>query len=112
MTKDDKNNLLYFVTRTGMFINPVDDKNIVSFIAGYELAAKHSCDFTTLLKPLLIEKYDINYSNDGWPGQITRLAKKLSLSWVTTFNKIALEILADELHPVVASAPPSIIPVP
>lgn len=96
MKKDDKTNLLGFITLTGMFINPVDDKNVVSFIHGYELGAKHRCDFTQLSKQLLIDKYKINYSSDGWPGQITRLAKKLSLSWVTTFKRTALEIIADE----------------
>ena len=76
MTKNDKTNLLQFITLTGMFINPVDDKNVVSFIHGYELGTKHKCSFTKLSKQLLTDKYKINYSNDGWPGQITRLAKK------------------------------------
>lgn len=98
MTKDDKTNLLQFITLTGMFINPVDDKNVVSFIHGYELGTKHKCDFTQLSKQLLTDKYKINYSSDGWPGQITRLAKKLSLSWVTTFKRTALEIVANERH--------------
>jgi hypothetical protein len=96
MTKEDKINFLYFITRTGMYINPVDDKNVVSFIYGYELGRKKKCDFTKLSKELLIEKYKIQYSNDGFPGQITRLAKKLSLNWVTTFKRIALEIVVDE----------------
>jgi hypothetical protein len=98
MTKDDKTNLLQFITLTGMFINPVDDQNVVSFIHGYELATKHKCNFTKLSKQLLTDKYKINYSSDGWPGQITRLAKKLSLSWITIFKRTALEIVADERH--------------
>jgi len=96
MTKNDKTNLLYFITRTGMYINPVDDKNVISFISGYELGTKHKCDFTELSKRLLTDKYKISYSNDGWPGQIGRLAKKKSLSWLSTFKEIALEIIADE----------------
>ncbi|MES2587783.1 MAG: hypothetical protein V4622_02315 [Bacteroidota bacterium] len=76
MTKDDKTNFLHFITRTGMFINPVDEKNVVSFINGYELGTKQECDFTQLLKQLLTDKYKISYSSDGWPGQISRLAKK------------------------------------
>jgi hypothetical protein len=98
MTKDDKTNLLKFVTLTGMFINPVDDKNVISFIHGYELGTKHRCDFTQLSKQLLTDKYRINYSGDGWSGQITRLAKNLSLSWISTFKRTAVEIVANEQH--------------
>ncbi len=98
MTKDDKTIFLQFITLTGMFINPVDDKNVVSYIHGYETGTKHKCDFTQLSKQLLTDKYKIGYSSDGWPGQITRLAKKLSLNWVTTFKRTALEIVADERH--------------
>lgn len=81
-----------------MFINPVDDKNIVSFIHGYEAGAKNKCDFTQLSRQLLTDKYKISYSNDGWPGQITRLSKKKSWSWVVTFKNIALEVVADKRH--------------
>ena len=96
MTKDDKTNFLYFITRTGMYIYPMDDKNVVSFIHCYELGTKNKCDFTLLSKEMLSDKYRIHYGNDGWSGQITRLAKKLSLNWVTTFKRIVLEIVADE----------------
>jgi hypothetical protein len=98
MTKADKTNLLQFITMTGMFINPVDEKNVVSFIHGYELGTKHRCGFSQLSKQLLADKYKINHSSDGWPEQITRLAKKQSLSWLTTFKRVALEIVADERH--------------
>jgi hypothetical protein len=96
MTRDDKKLILQFITLTGMFINPVEDKNVVSYIHGYQAGTKHKCDFTQLTKQLLTEKYKITYSSDGWPGQVTRLAKKLSLSWVIVFKRTALEILADE----------------
>ena len=96
MRKDDKTLLLQFIALTGMFINPVDDRNVVSYIHGYEAGTKHRCDFTRLTKQLLTDKYKITYSNDGWPGQVTRLAKKLSLNWVIVFKRTALEILADE----------------
>ncbi len=96
MTKDDKSNLLHFITRTSMFVNPVDNFNVVSFIHGYELGRKRKCDLTQLIKQLLKQKYNVSYSSDGWPGQITRQAKNLSLSWVTTFKITVLEILADE----------------
>lgn len=92
MTNNDKKILLHFITRTEMFIDPVDDKNIVSFIHGYEIGSK--CDFTRICKQLLIDKYRINYSNDGWPGQIKRLSEKHSQSWVMTFKNIGLEIIS------------------
>lgn len=93
MTKTNKANLLHFVTRPGMYINPIDDKNIVSFIHGYEVGTKYKCNFTQLLKDELSHKYKISYRNDGWPGQITRFAGKHSLDWVEAFQMIGLEIL-------------------
>ena len=98
MTKDDKTIFFQFITLTGMLINPVDDKNVVSYIHGYEAGTKNKCNFTHLSKQLLTDKYKVSYSSDGWWGQISRLAKKLSLNWVTTFKRIALEIVADEQH--------------
>jgi hypothetical protein len=98
MTKDDRTILLQFITLTGMFISPVDNKNVISYLHGYEAGTKHKCDFTQLLKQLLTDKHKISYSSDGWWGQISRLAQKLSLSWVTAFKRTALEVLADEQY--------------
>lgn len=98
MRKKDKSNLFHFITRKAMYIHPVDDKNIVSFIHGYELGANGKCQFSELIKQHLIGKFKVNYSNDGWPGQISRLAKKQSLSWETTFTRVTLEILSDDSH--------------
>jgi hypothetical protein len=95
MTKDDKKKILQFIVRTGMYISPVDDKNVISFIHGYQLGTIHKCDFTELVKQLLIRKHKIKWGSDGWPGQITRLANKKSLSWVVTFKRTALEIVTD-----------------
>lgn len=95
MTENDNKNILRFVTRTDMFIYPVDEKNVVSFIQGYELGTKNKCDFTKLLRQLLTRKYKTAYGNDGWPGQISRLAKKRSQNWITTFKKISLELVAE-----------------
>lgn len=57
MTKGDKKTILHFVTRTGMYIYPVDETNVVSFVHGYELGTKNKCDFTLLLKRLFTDKY-------------------------------------------------------
>ena len=98
MKNKDKSNLFHFITRKAMYIHPVDENNIVSFIHGYELGTNGKCQFPDLIKHHLIGKYRVNYSNDGWPGQISRLAKKQSLSWETTFTRVTLEILSDESH--------------
>ncbi|MFN6076049.1 MAG: hypothetical protein ACK476_17385 [Fluviicola sp.] len=94
----DKTDLFHFITRKAMYIHPVDENNIVSFIHGYELGANGKCQFSELIKKHLIGKYKVNFSNDGWPGQISRLAKKQSLIWEMTFTRVTLEILSDESH--------------
>jgi hypothetical protein len=98
MTKADRINLLNFILYTGMYVNPVDEKSIISFIHGYELGTKHKCDFTQLIKHLIAHKYKIKHSSDGWEGQITRRAETLSLSWVATFKMTAMEIVAGKQH--------------
>ncbi|MFY9309786.1 MAG: hypothetical protein WAQ28_12130 [Bacteroidia bacterium] len=95
MTKKDKRILAGFITRTGMYIQPNDQNNIISFIQGYEIGKSSKYEFTESLKKLLIEKYKIKYDAYGWPGQIRRLSEKQSLSWIVTFKKIALEILLE-----------------
>jgi len=79
-----------------MYINPVDQNNVVSFLHGYELGTGNKCQFTLLVRQLLTHKYRIVYSNDGWPGQIVRLAKNASGSWLTTFMEISAEIIGSE----------------
>jgi hypothetical protein len=94
----DKTDLFHFITRKAMYIHPVDENNIVSFIHGYELGTNGKCQLSELIKQHLIGKYKVNYSNDGWPGQISRLAKKQLFSWETTFTRVTLEILSDDSH--------------
>lgn len=96
MTKTDKYKLLTFITRIGMFVYPVDEHNITSFIYGYEYGKKQSSTFTAQIRQRLTDQYKIVYSNDGWPGQIKRLAAKRKENWPTIFRWITLEILADE----------------
>jgi len=96
MTLNDKKQLLYFITRTGMYINPVDDRNIVSFINGYELGRNGRCTFTLKLKQHIENKHSIRHSSDGWPGQIRRLAEKRSLSQVIIFKMLTLEMITLE----------------
>ncbi len=96
MTKFETKTLLHFIIRTGMYIHPQDENNIVSFIHGFESGTKSKCNFSRLSKELLSEKYKIEYLSDGWPGQIKRLADKLSISWTVTFKRISFEIIANE----------------
>jgi hypothetical protein len=94
MNKKNKLNLLGFITRTGMYINPVDNINITSFINGY-LLADDECDFLQIYKNLLIKKYNIPYTSDGWPGQTTRFCNVQLLDWVVAFKQISLEIIIE-----------------
>jgi hypothetical protein len=96
MTKKEKELLLRFCTRIGMYIQPQDQHTIVSFITGYEIGTNFKSDFIPLLKDYIAKKYSIECRATGWPGQIDRLSEKLSLTWVITFKKILLETVANE----------------
>ena len=80
-----------------MYIQHQDEFNIVSFVNGFQLGTKNKCDFTQLIRERLSKKYKIQYSNDGWPGQITRLSQKNLTSWTITFKKVGLEIIFGEV---------------
>lgn len=95
MTKHDREILLHFITRTNMYIYPVDLYNIRNFITGYEIGRKNKCQFFSVSKQILETKYKIKYPATGWFGQIEQLSKKQSLSNVLVFNKIALETIAE-----------------
>ena len=93
MTDQDKQNLLNFLNRMGMFIFVQDRNNIVSYLHGYEEGRLKRCLFLKLLSEMIAKKYSIRYSSDGWWGQLDRLSKKLKKSWEDTFQLVALEIL-------------------
>jgi len=96
MTKDDKILLLHFVTRTGMYIYPVDIYNIQSFITGYEAGRKNKCHFYKLCKDLLSTKYKIHYLSNGLLGQIQKLSEKQLTTDIIIFKKIAIEAIASD----------------
>lgn len=96
MIDKDKITLLLFITRTSMFIPCVDEKNVISFIHGFEIGSKDSCDFTKLLKTHFAENLAIPSSSDGWSGQIKRFANKKLMDWTTAFKQVGLEVLASE----------------
>lgn len=95
MTKVDKEVLLNFITRIGMYIHPVEANTAISFIHGYEAGTENKCDFTKQVRQILMDKYKVDYRSDGWPGQIRRLAKKQHSTWLITFKKTTLEIIAN-----------------
>ncbi len=96
MSGSEKENILHFVTYTRMFILQEDKMNIISFIHGFEAGAGKQ-NFTKCLSELLSGKYNFKYDNEGWIGQIKRLAEKNSCSWVLTFKHIALELIFSDI---------------
>jgi hypothetical protein len=97
MLLNDRKTLLYFVTRTGMYIFQQDYQNIVSFIHGFETGNGKN-DFTEQMKTYIAKQFRIKAGATGWNGQIERLSEKLNYGWTITFKKISLEILiVDEL---------------
>jgi hypothetical protein len=96
LANKEKLNLLRFITRTGMYIQLVDENGITSFISGFESASNENCGFTMLVRKRLEEKMAVPYSADGWNGQIRRYAYKKHISWPTAFKQIGLEVIAGE----------------
>nr|GFC69501.1 hypothetical protein [Tanacetum cinerariifolium] len=96
MTKADKELLLHFVTRISMYIHPKEASSVVNFITGYEIGTRDECDFTEQLKQLLSDKYKVDYSSDGWTGQIKRLAKRRHSTWLILFRRLTLELIVND----------------
>jgi hypothetical protein len=95
--------LVHFVTHTRMYIAyPENRDNIVSLITGYQLGRGKRFDFESPVKFLMAKKYKIEYSSDGWPGQIERYAAKQSTRWVITFKRITIELIGDHTQHEVA----------
>jgi len=88
--------LSLFITRTEMFVHPVNRDTIVSFVSGYQAGRGERFDFDTPLKLLMADKYKTYYSSDGWPGQIERYAKKKSIGWVMAFSRIMIELIGGQ----------------
>ena len=85
----------HFVQRTGMYVQPVDLRTVTSFIDGYETGLGNT-ELTDSIKNYLISNYDIEYSSDGWPGQIQRFGDTINLSWLDTFKKVVREMLESD----------------
>jgi hypothetical protein len=92
MLLNDRKTLLYFVTRTGMYIPQQDHQNIVSFIHGFETGSGKN-DFTEHIKTYIAKEFHLKANATGWNGLIERLSEKLNYGWTITFKKVSLEIL-------------------
>jgi len=94
MNHNNKEQLLYFVTRPSMYIQPMEASSAISFVHGFEAGMGSEGDFIETMSQLLSEKYKVNGGCLGWPEQIKLLAKKRSLSWLTTFRGLVPEVVA------------------
>lgn len=92
-TNTDIIQLMYFSVLTRMCVHPVNKDTIVSLVHGYELGRGNKLDLTLHIRQLMTKKYKIEYSSDGWPGQIERYAKKKSMSWVIAFRQIIIGLI-------------------
>jgi superfamily I DNA/RNA helicase len=79
-----------------MYIHPIDEHTISSFLLGFETGTKGKCCFRELLREKIENKYKIKYASRGLTEQIKKLAKKRNNTWVMTFRKIAMEILTSD----------------
>jgi hypothetical protein len=78
-----------------MYVHPIDENNVVSYIHGYENGTELKCDFTQLIRQHLTDLLGIPYLSDGWPGQIKRFANKKYIPWLVAFKQIGFAVLLD-----------------
>ena len=96
MTKKDKLLFVHFILRPPLYAWPVTKDTIVAFVRGYEIGRLGKCNFTDLMNTHLSKKIPVKQRALGWPDQITSLAQKKSLNWITAFKQESLEVLASE----------------
>ena len=84
----------HFLTKTSMWIHPINEATIVSFIHGFEARASKKT-FTTKVQKYLESEYDIYGSNLGWPQQIRIYSEKNSITWVEAFLEIGKQMMKD-----------------
>ena len=93
MTKEQKKTLLHFLERPGMYIQHIDEINIISFITGYEVGSNNECNFSTLLSEYLDKEFKIVRNSICWPGQLQQYSDKNNIDWITAFKQIGVVIL-------------------
>ena len=93
MTSKDRELLVFFIHRPGMFIRENSKENIISFIHGFEYARNMECEFTAKLSEHFKLVFGIEVRAVGWPYQITMLAEKLNEDWIVVFKRESLIVL-------------------
>jgi len=97
MTQADAKLISGFIARTGMYVCPVDEHGIVSFIVGYEVGSQGRCQFTKLLAEELAKKHRVKPDGQGWPGQVRRFGERRGIRWTEAFILSASSILTKTL---------------
>jgi hypothetical protein len=91
MRETDINILMYFITRTGMYVGKESKETITSFIIGYEVGANGNVRISEHISQLLSSEFNIEMQADGWLGQIERFADKNKKTWTSSFKEIVLK---------------------
>ena len=89
MDKETIRNIIY---RLGMYVNPINEITIISFIHGYETGLKNTI-LTDQISSHLTEKYKIAKPAVGFSYQINVYSENHEISWVEGFVKIVEEVL-------------------
>jgi len=97
MNKRDVETLLYFITRSEMYVFKDEKEYIIAFVHGY-LAGSVKCSFLVELSDLLENEFKCERRALGWGGQITEYGKKNDLTWEASFKKIGLKVLSRHFH--------------
>jgi hypothetical protein len=97
MTQADAKLISSFIARTGMWVYPVDEHGIVSFITGFEAGSHGRCQFTKLLAAELAKKHRVKLDCQGWPSQVRRFGKRRGVKWTEAFMLSASLILTKSL---------------
>lgn len=92
MSNNDIETLVYFITRTPMYVEESSALAIKSFITGYEIG-KTNLFFTENLSSILEKHYSSPKGALGWSGQIEVLVKKEKKHWTSVFKKVTLNAL-------------------
>lgn len=95
MTTTQAKQLRDFLSRIGMYIQPINQKTITSFIHGFELGTNR--DFTKQLTQYLKDEKGIKCRSLGWPNQIERLAIQNQSDWLTTFKEVSYDLILPKL---------------
>ncbi len=93
MIADDAELMILFLNRQGMYINPVNKENIVSFMHRVDFGMKGKMLWTDLLNDFIVSKYRINGVGKGWPYQIEVYSKKKKISWIKGFIELMFQLI-------------------